>query len=74
MRFGLFFIALLYALFLFSGYGVLVGSAQNAAGLGLQCHYLTARGVVSAQYLHSDSGIVGVSQCPVLKKMAEVVE
>ncbi|MGS9659481.1 YobH family protein, partial [Salmonella enterica subsp. enterica serovar Infantis] len=31
-----------YSLFfslLMSGYGILVGSKVNAAGLGLQCHY-----------------------------------
>ncbi|EJG3778615.1 hypothetical protein M9320_004706, partial [Salmonella enterica subsp. enterica serovar Kentucky] len=36
--------ALLWIGLLMSGYGILVGSKVNAAGLGLQCHYLTARG------------------------------
>ena len=27
---------------LLTGYGVLVGSTENAAGLGIQCKYLTA--------------------------------
>ncbi|PLR41485.1 hypothetical protein CYR55_01220 [Chimaeribacter californicus] len=75
MRFkGLACIALLYGVFLFSGYGVLAGSEKNGAGLGLHCRYLTARGMVSAQFLHSDSGIIGVSQCPLLKKAVDVVE
>ena len=59
---------------LFTGYGVLTGSNKNAAGLGLQCSYLTARGVITAQYLHTDSGIVGVTDCPLLKKSGEVVD
>ncbi len=29
---------------LLTGYGVLTGSNKNAAGLGLKCSYLTARG------------------------------
>ena len=37
-------IALLWIGVLLSGYGVLVGSKENAAGLGLQCRYLTAQG------------------------------
>lgn len=53
---------------LLTGYGVLAGSTKNAAGLGLQCEYLTARGMVTAQYIHTDSGIVGVTDCPLLKK------
>lgn len=32
--------ALVWIGLLMSGYGVLVGSKENAAGLGLQCHYL----------------------------------
>lgn len=59
---------------LLTGYGVLTGSSKNVAGLGLQCQYLTARGMVSSQYLHSDSGIIGVSDCPILKKSGEVVD
>lgn len=59
---------------LLTGYGVLAGSSKNAAGLGLKCQYLTARGMVSSQYLHSDSGVIGVSDCPILKKSGEVVD
>ncbi len=66
--------ALLWLAMLFTGYGVLTGSNKNAAGLGLQCSYLTARGMITAQYLHTDSGIVGVTECPVLKKSGEVVD
>lgn len=53
---------------LLSGYGVLVGSNVNAAGLGLQCHYLTARGTSTAQYVHTNSGIIGFSDCPISEK------
>jgi len=59
---------------LLTGYGVLVGSTENAAGLGIQCKYLTAQGVSTAQYLHSDSGIIGLTNCPVLRKSAVVVD
>ncbi|WP_428943230.1 YobH family protein [Pantoea sp. FN060301] len=65
---------LIWLALLVTGYGVLTSSASNVAGLGLQCHYLTARGVVTAQYLHSDSGIVGVTDCPLLRKSTEVVD
>lgn len=41
-------IALVWIGLLLSGYGVLIGSKENAAGLGLQCTYLTAR--APAQY------------------------
>ncbi|RRZ95786.1 YobH family protein [Erwinia sp. 198] len=59
---------------LVTGYGVLTGSHKNVAGMGLQCQYLTARGMTTAQYLHSDSGIVGVTDCPLLKKSSEVID
>nr|WP_318381347.1 YobH family protein [uncultured Enterobacter sp.] len=67
-------IALLWIGVLMSGYGVLVGSKENAAGLGLQCQYLTARGINTAQYLHTDSGIIGFSNCPVLRKSHAVID
>ncbi|ELY2782128.1 hypothetical protein ACI095_001306 [Cronobacter turicensis] len=59
---------------LFSGYGVLIGSHENAAGIGLQCRYLTARQVVNAQFIHSDTGIIGITACPVLRKSETVVD
>ncbi|HDV8500170.1 MULTISPECIES: YobH family protein [Enterobacter] len=59
---------------LLTGYGVLVGSTENAAGLGIQCKYLTAQGVSTAQYLHSDSGIIGLTNCPVLRKTSVVID
>ena len=59
---------------LVTGYGVLAGSAENVAGMGLQCQYLTAHGMTTAQYLHSDSGIVGVTDCPLLKKITKVID
>lgn len=37
-------LAIVWIGILLSGYGILIGSNQNAAGLGLQCKYLTARG------------------------------
>ena len=47
-------IALVWIGLLLSGYGVLIGSKENAAGLGLQCTYLTARGTstVPVSYTH----------------------
>lgn len=67
-------LAILWIGLLLTGYGVLVGSTENAAGLGIQCKYLTARGTRTAQYLHSDSGIIGLSNCPVLRKSETVVD
>lgn len=67
-------LAIIWLGMLLTGYGVLTGSTKNAAGMGLECQYLTARGVVSAQYLHTDSGIIGVTDCPILKKTTEVVD
>ncbi|VEI19846.1 Uncharacterised protein [Serratia plymuthica] len=67
-------LAVMYGVFLFSGYGVLIGSNQNVAGLGLQCKYLTARNVVIAQYLHGDNGVIGVADCPLFKKIETVVD
>lgn len=60
--------AILYLGLLFSGYGVLIGSEKNAAGIGLQCKYLTARTVVTAQFINGENGIIGVSNCPLVKK------
>ena len=67
-------VAILYVIFLFSGYGITIGSTENVAGLGLDCQYITARGKLHSQYLHSDSGLIGISQCPILKKFSELVE
>lgn len=67
-------LALLWIGILLSGYGILVGSHENVGGLGLQCTYLTARGTATAQYVHSDSGIIGLTDCPVLRKSAVVVD
>lgn len=71
---GIAVLALIWIGILLSGYGVLVGSNQNAAGLGLQCKYLTARGISSAQYLHSESGIIGMGNCPVLRKSEKTID
>ncbi|WP_312946627.1 YobH family protein [Superficieibacter sp.] len=67
-------LALVWIGLLLSGYGVLIGSDVNAAGLGIQCKYVTARGTSTAQYIHSDSGIVGVNNCPLLRKSDTVIE
>jgi len=67
-------LAVLWIGLLLTGYGVLVGSTENAAGLGIQCKYLTAQGVSTAQYLHTESGIIGLTNCPVLRKSAVVVD
>lgn len=66
--------ALVWIGLLLSGYGVLIGSQENAAGLGLQCKYLTARGTATAQYIHTDSGIIGLTDCPILRKSTVVVD
>ncbi|WP_437891593.1 YobH family protein [Phytobacter sp. V91] len=67
-------VALVWVGILLSGYGVLIGSTENVAGLGLQCKYLTARGVSTAQYVHSSSGLFGLTQCPVLRKSDTVID
>ena len=67
-------LALAWVALLLSGYGVLIGSNENVGGLGLQCKYLTSRGTSIAQYVHSDSGIIGLTGCPVLRKSNVVVD
>ena len=67
-------LAIVWIGILLSGYGILIGSNQNAAGLGLQCKYLTARGTSTAQYVHSDSGIISVTDCPILRKSETVID
>ncbi|XTZ40098.1 YobH family protein [Salmonella enterica] len=67
-------IALLWIGLLLSGYGVLINSSENAAGLGLQCKYLTARGTSTAQYIHSNNGFFGLANCPIMRKSAMVVD
>jgi hypothetical protein len=67
-------LALIWIGLLLSGYGILIGSNENAAGLGIQCKYLTARGTSTAQYIHSDSGIIGLTSCPILRKSEVVVD
>ena len=67
-------LALIWIGLLLSGYGILIGSNENAAGLGIQCKYLTARGTSTAQYIHSDSGIIGLTSCPILRKSDVVID
>ena len=66
--------AILWLALLFSGYGILIGSHNNVAGLGLQCQYMTARQIVTAQFIHSENGIIGISQCPLLRKSETVID
>ncbi|MGZ0108510.1 YobH family protein [Escherichia coli] len=47
---------------------------ENAAGLGLQCTYLTARGTSTVQYLQTKSGFLGITDCPLLRKSNIVVD
>ncbi|HEY2454885.1 MAG TPA: YobH family protein [Scandinavium sp.] len=67
-------LALIWVGLLLTGYGVLIGSTENVGGLGLQCKYLTAQGTSTAQYVHTDSGIIGLSDCPLLRKSKTVVD
>ncbi|ADO48222.1 YobH family protein [[Enterobacter] lignolyticus] len=67
-------LAIAWIALLLSGYGVLIGSSENVGGLGLQCKYLTARGTSTAQYVHSNSGIIGMTNCPLLRKSDIVVD
>lgn len=67
-------IAIVWIGLLLSGYGVLIGSKENAAGLGLQCKYLTARNTVTAQLIHTDSGIIGLTDCPLLRKVDKTID
>jgi hypothetical protein len=67
-------LAIIYGAFLFSGYGVLIGSSKNVGGLGLQCQYLTARNITNAQYVNGDNGLIGVTDCPLFKKIDKVVD
>ncbi len=67
-------LAIAWIALLLSGYGVLIGSNENVGGLGLQCKYLTARGTSTAQYVHSNSGIIGLTDCPPMRKSKTVVD
>lgn len=66
-------VSIIYLGLLFSGYGIFIGSEKNAAGLGLQCKYLTARNVATAQYINGENGIIGISNCPLVKKIGNNV-
>ena len=71
---GVIVIALLWIGLLLSGYGVLIKSNENAAGLGLECKYVTARGTSTAQYVNSRVGFFGLANCPVLRKSDTVID
>lgn len=60
--------AIFWLAMLLSGYGVLTGSDKIAAGLGLRCQYLTARGLMVSHYLRTYNGVTGKSSCPWLNK------
>ncbi len=64
---------LAYVTLFLSGYGILIGSHTTVAGLGLKCKYLTARSIVAADYLHSSNGVIGVAECPIFKKVSDIV-
>lgn len=68
------FAVIIWLAMLVSGYGILIGSHNNAAGLGLQCRYLTARQSVTTQFIYSENGLIGISQCPLLRKSETVIE
>lgn len=51
-------------LLLVTGYGVLTSSEKNFLGMGLNCQYITGRGVVATQYLNNENGLVGRNSCP----------
>jgi len=71
---GVIVVALLWTGLLLSGYGMLIHSNENAAGLGLQCKYVTARGTSTAQYVHSDNGFFGLANCPLMRKSDNVID
>ncbi|KGD73183.1 membrane protein [Tatumella morbirosei] len=64
-------LAILWLAMLLTGYGVLTGSHKIAAGLGLSCQYLTAKGLTVSHFLRTDSGVIGKSSCPWLNKSDE---
>ena len=68
------FAVIIWLAMLVSGYGILIGSHNNAASLGLQCRYLTARQSVTTQFIYSESELIGISQCPLLRKSETVIE
>ena len=67
-------LAIIWLVMLLTGYGILTGSSRNIGGIGLQCQFLTARGMVVAQYLHNENGVIGVAHCPLLRKSSEVID
>ena len=67
-------LAVLWLAMLLSGYGILTGSHKIAAGLGLSCQYLTAKGLTDSHFLRTDSGVIGKSSCPWFNKSDETSE
>lgn len=61
-------LAIIWLVMLFTGYGILTTSHSIAYGLGLRCEYLTAKGVTVSRFLHSESGITGVAECPLFSR------
>ncbi|MEG3385342.1 YobH family protein [Salmonella enterica] len=60
--------ALVWIGLLMSGYGILVGSKVNAAGLGLQCHYLTARAPARRNISIPTAALLAFPDCPIFQK------
>ncbi|HBD3487223.1 TPA: hypothetical protein OKD67_001924 [Escherichia coli] len=61
----------LFAIFLlvlsaFTGYGVKYSSITD--GNKIECKYLSASGKFSRNYWHSDNGIMGISNCPLVDR------
>ena len=67
-------LALVWIGLLLSGYGILIGSKENAAGLGFAMPISDRRGTSTAQYVHTDSGIIGLSDCPLLRKSTVIID
>lgn len=58
----------LWILLLISDYGILTARVTNHSGFELSCEYLTAKGLVNADYFWSDSDTSGINHCPLLRK------
>ncbi|MFV4847638.1 YobH family protein [Edwardsiella tarda] len=56
-----------YLAMLFSGYGFLVNSQKQLGGLTLECQYLSAYGLVGNHQLRDTHGVIGSSECPLLR-------
>lgn len=64
----------LWVCLLMTNYGVLITSQRTFSGYGIECQYLTGRGLVNSQLLHKGRASTPGSECPILKKNDEIVE